>query len=150
MADLGPEPFDDAFAAWLDEADDRRRLHTILRDQRTVAGIGRGHADDILHRVKLAPTRSLRSLSPEERSTLLDAVRADLDARIEHERTRCDGLPAKLSEDWRVHGKWGSPCPTCTTELARISYEGYEITYCPTCQTDGRVLADRRRSRFLK
>lgn len=148
--DLGPEPFDTAFATWLREADDRRRLHTILRDQRTVAGIGRGHADDILHRAHLSPTRTLTTLDTEERDRLLEAIRSDLGERIEHERKRRGGLPAKLSEAWRVHGRHGEPCPDCGSELARISYEDYEITYCPQCQTDGRVFADRRRSRFLR
>lgn len=147
---LGPEPFDAEFAAWLDQATDRRRLHTMLRDQRTVAGIGRGHADDILHRAHLAPTRTLSSLDSGERGRLLEAIRSDLGERIDREKKRKGGLPAKLSEDWRVHGRYGEPCPDCGAELARISYEDYEITYCPQCQTGGRVLADRRRSRFLR
>lgn len=150
LARLGPEALDPVVGELLMTSDDKRRLHTVLRDQRFVAGIGRGHADDILHRARLAPTRSLASLDEDERRMLHESLVEDLTLRLEVERGREGGLPAKLSEDWRVHGHWGEPCPDCDTELARVSYEEYEMTYCPRCQTEGKILADRRRSRFLK
>lgn len=150
LAKLGPEALDPVVRELLMTSGDKRRLHTVLRDQRFVAGIGRGHADDILHRARLAPMRSLASLDEAERHRLHESLVEDLTLRLDVERGREGGLPAKLSEDWRVHGHWGEPCPHCATELARVSYEEYEMTYCPRCQTEGKILADRRRSRFLK
>ncbi len=150
LAALGPEPDSEAFARSVLEGMDRRRVHTILRDQRTVAGIGRGFADDILHRARLSPTATLARLVPEERARLLAAVRSVLAEALEAERRRSGGLPAELGERFRVHGRWGRPCPECGGDLRRISYEAYEVTYCPACQTGGKVFADRRLSRLLR
>lgn len=150
LARLGPEPFSEEFAAFVLRGDDGGRLHALLRDQRRVAGIGRGYADDILHRAKLSPYRSLSSLDEEERRRFLDAVRGALEDGLQIERRRTGGLPTRVGDHWVVHGKSGTPCPTCGTELRRISYESHEVTYCPTCQTDGRVLADRRLSRLVR
>jgi formamidopyrimidine-DNA glycosylase len=147
---LGPEATSDEFATWVRTSDDRRRVHTILRDQRTVAGIGRGYTDDSLHRARLSPYASLASLGPEERERLVDAVREVLADGLDHERQRTGGLPNKLGDGWVVHNAHGKPCPVCGTTLRRVSYESYEVTYCPTCQTEGKVLADRRMSRLLK
>jgi len=147
---LGPEPFSDAFAASILEGTDGGRLHAMLRDQRRVSGIGRGYADDILHRAQLSPYRSLASLDAQERIRLLDAVRSVLDEALEIERRREGGLPAKLGDHFTVHGKSGTPCPVCGTELRRISYESHEVTYCPTCQTGGRRLSDRRLDRIVR
>ena len=150
LAKLGPEPDSDAFAELVLHGDDGRRVHTILRDQRTVAGIGRGYSDDILHRAKLSPYASLASLSPEERETLLEAVRTILAEALEVERRRTGGLPTKIGDHFTVHGRYGSPCPVCGSDLRRVSYESHEVTYCPTCQTGGKVLADRRLSRLIR
>lgn len=147
---LGPEPFSQEFEGLVLEGDDRRRLHTLLRDQRTVAGIGRGFADDILHAARLSPFTSLHALTKGQRSELLDATRTVLEDAMTTERTRTGGLPAKLGDRFAVHGKFGGPCGRCGTTLRRISYESHEITYCPACQTDGKVLADRRLSRLLR
>jgi len=147
---LGPEAASDVFAEWLRGADDRRRIHTILRDQRTVAGIGRGYADDILHRARLSPFAIAAKLRPEERERLLDALREVLAEGLEAERRREGGLPPKLGDHWIVHGKWGEPCPRCGEHLRRVSYGSHEVTYCPACQTGGKVLADRRFSRLVK
>lgn len=150
MASLGPEPFDDAFAELIAGGDDNRRLHTLLRDQRTVAGIGRGYADDILHRARLSPYASLKSLGDAQRATLLQSVRDVLDEGLAAERKRTGGLPAKIGDHWIVHGRAGEGCPRCGTPLERVSYESHEVAYCPACQTGGKVLADRRMSRLLK
>ena len=147
---LGPEPFSDEFADLILSGDDNRRLHTMLRDQRTVAGIGRGFADDILHRAKIAPFDPLRSLDDDRRRILLDTARAVLEEAVEEERKRTGGLPPKLGDRFAVHNRWGQPCPACGEEMRRVSYEAYEVTYCPTCQTGGKILADRRMSRLLK
>jgi formamidopyrimidine-DNA glycosylase len=147
---LGPEPDSDAFGELVLHGDDGRRVHTILRDQRTVAGIGRGYSDDILHRARLSPYASLASLGVGERETLLASVRSILDEALEAERRRRGGLPTKIGDHFTVHGKYGSPCPVCGHDLRRVSYESHEVTYCPSCQTGGKVLADRRLSRLIR
>lgn len=148
---LGPEPDSDEFAKLVLEGDDRRRVHTLLRDQRTVSGVGRGHTDDALWRAKLSPYATLASLSPEDRQALLDAVRETLDDALELERTRTGGLSEpKLGDKFLVHGRYGTKCPRCGDTLRRVSYESYEVTYCPACQTGGKALADRRLSRLVK
>lgn len=150
LENLGPEPDSDGFAEFIRTGEDRRRLHTMLRDQRTVAGIGRGFADDILHDAQLAPFDPLSSLNDAQRDALLHATHRALDGALERERTREGGLPSKMQGRFVVHNKYGEACPRCGDTLRRVSYEAYEVTYCPTCQTKGKVLADRRTSRFLK
>jgi formamidopyrimidine-DNA glycosylase len=151
LAKLGPEPASDEFANLVLHGDDRRRVHTLLRDQRTVAGVGRGHTDDALWRAKLSPYATLTSLAADERRRLLDSVRAELDEALERERTRTGGLSQpKLGDKFVVHGRYGTPCPRCGDTLRRVSYESYEVTYCPACQTGGKPLADRRMSRLVK
>lgn len=147
---LGPEPFDAGFEQVIGSSDDGRRLHNFLRDQRTIAGIGRGYADEILHEARLAPFTPVRRLSPSERARLVEATRSILGRGLELERARTGGLPAKLQGRWRVHACFGRPCPRCRETLQRVSYESYEITYCPSCQTGGKVLADRRLSRIVR
>ena len=150
LAALGPAPTSPAFARLIRGGEDRRRLHTVLRDQRTVAGIGRGYADDILHRAGLSPFVALAGLDDDARERLLEAVVTVLDEGLAVEREREGGLPPKLGDHWAVHARHGEACPRCGRELRRVSYEAYEITYCPDCQTGGRVLADRRMSRLLR
>ena len=150
LAALGPEAVSDEFAEWLRGTSDTRRIHTILRDQRTVAGVGRGYADDILHRAHLSPYASAARLDPEGRERLIEATAEVLAEGLAAERRRTGGLPAKLGDHWVVHGKWGHPCPRCGEHLRRVSYESHEVTYCPACQTGGRVLADRRFSRIVR
>jgi formamidopyrimidine-DNA glycosylase len=150
LGGLGPEPHSEPFGRFILEAGDRRRIHTLLRDQRTVAGIGRGFTDDILWRARLSPYDSLPALPHERRRELVDTVRTVLDEGLARERRRTGGLPAKLGERFEVHGRYGHPCPRCGADLRRVSYESYEVTYCPRCQTEGRTLADRRMSRLVK
>jgi formamidopyrimidine-DNA glycosylase len=151
LANLGPEPDSPDFAAFVRTSSDGRRIHTILRDQRTVAGIGRGYSDDILHRARLSPYASLKSLGAGQRDTLLDAITEVLADGLERERHRRGGLSEpKLGEHFTVHGKAGVPCGVCGVDLQRVSYESHEVVYCPQCQTSGKVLADRRTSKFLK
>ena len=147
---LGPEATSDEAADLIRSGDDGRRVHTILRDQRTIAGVGRGYADDILHRAKLSPYASLARLDAEERERLVAAIQEVLEARLESERARSGGLPTKLGDHFTVHGKAGESCPACGDDLRRVSYESHEVTYCPTCQTGGKVLADRRLSRLIR
>ncbi|HEY4927860.1 MAG TPA: DNA-formamidopyrimidine glycosylase family protein [Acidimicrobiales bacterium] len=151
LASLGPEPGDEAFAEFLMTSDSNRRIHTVLRDQRTLAGLGRGYVDDVLNAVGLSPFTSLRALSTEQRAALVTAIRSILGGALEQERGRTGGLSEpKLGLRFAVHNRAGQPCPRCGQPLLRVSYESYEIVYCKHCQTNGRALADRRLSRLLR
>jgi formamidopyrimidine-DNA glycosylase len=150
LVKLGPEADSDEAAEWLRTADDNRRVHTILRDQRTLAGVGRGYSDDALHRAKLSPYASLAKLNSEERDRLITSLREILADALEVERGRSGGLPTKLGDHFTVHNRYGTPCPVCGDDLRRVSYESHEVTYCPTCQTGGRRLNDRRIDRLVR
>jgi formamidopyrimidine-DNA glycosylase len=152
LAGLGPEAGSAEFAELIRTSDSNRRLHSDLRDQHVISGIGRGWGDDILHRAKLSPYATLKSLGAAERERLIAATTEVLDEALVLERTRSGGLSeSKLGGRFKVHGRFGQPCPTpCGDTLRRVSFESYEMTYCATCQTGGKVLADRRLSRLLK
>jgi formamidopyrimidine-DNA glycosylase len=150
LAKLGPEPDSPEFAELIRTGDDPRRIHTMLRDQRTVAGLGRGYTDDVLHRAKLSPYATLKALKPDERERLLTSIGEILAIGLEAERKRTGGLPNKLGDHWIVHNNYGHPCPVCGDDLRRVSYESHEVAYCPTCQTGGKILADRRMSRLIR
>src|SRR5437870_2436440 len=111
LAKLGPEVLTPEADAVLRTSADNRRVHTILRDQRTIAGVGRGYSDDILHRAQLSPTAQLAKLSPDDREALVEAVHRILDNAVEAERRRSGGLPTKLGDHFTVHGQPGMPCP---------------------------------------
>jgi formamidopyrimidine-DNA glycosylase len=150
LANLGPEALTPEADDLLRTSTDNRRVHTILRDQKTIAGIGRGYSDDILHDAMLSPTSQLAKLDREQRECLIASVRHILDDALEAERHRSGGLPTKLGDHFVVHNRAGEPCPRCGGDLRRVSYEDYEITYCPTCQTGGKRLSDRRLDRLLR
>ena len=146
LAHLGPE------ALGLGEerlveicAGESRRLHSMLRDQRVIAGIGRAWANEILHRAKLSPYALTHDLSPEEIARLAEAIDLELTRGLE---LREQGANDKRT--YRVHDKLGQPCYVCGTPLARADFEEHTIYYCPECQTGGRVLKDRRLSRLLR
>ena len=150
LAALGVEPFSEEYAALILTGTDSRRVHTLLRDQRTVAGIGRGYSDDILHRARISPYATLGGLPEAGRQALLTATTEVLSEALDAERRRRGGLPTKIGDHFTVHGRYGTPCPRCGADLRRVSYESHEVTYCPACQTDGKVLADRRLSRLVR
>jgi formamidopyrimidine-DNA glycosylase len=150
LSALGPEALSEEAATFFREGTDVRRVHTILRDQKTVAGVGRGYSDDALHYAKLSPFAVLGKLDAGERDRLVEALRAILSDALEVERRRSGGLPTKLGDHFTVHGRWGQPCPRCGADFRRVSYESHEVTYCPDCQTGGRILADRRLSRLIR
>ncbi|HST42459.1 MAG TPA: DNA-formamidopyrimidine glycosylase family protein [Conexibacter sp.] len=150
VATLGPEAWPDPppFGELLRQA---RPLHTLLRDQRTIAGIGRSWVDEILWQARLSPFKRGKDLSEDEATTLRDATVAILGGAIEHyEQTLRLPLPDRLPLPLRVHRRHGEPCPSCGEELKAVHYEDYVISYCPREQTGGRVLKDRRMSRLLK
>ena len=150
VATLGPEawPTPPPLAELLDAP---RPLHTLLRDQRVIAGIGRSWADEILHSARLSPFKRGSDLSEDEAERLRETIRVVLDWAIEHyEGTVALPIPDKMPMPLTVHRHEGEPCPRCQTTLERVFFEDYVIAYCPACQTDGRVLKDRRLSRLLK
>jgi formamidopyrimidine-DNA glycosylase len=124
---------------------DSRRLHSLLRDQRAIAGIGRAWANEILNVARLSPYALSTSLDAEETARLANAIRSEMERGLEL-RLRGAANPAV----YRVHDRLGEPCPNCRTPLARVDFEEHTIYYCPNCQTGGRVLADRRMSRLLR
>jgi formamidopyrimidine-DNA glycosylase len=126
-------------------ASDSRRLHSLLRDQRLIAGIGRAWANEILWAAKLSPYQLSTQLDDEETERLATAIHDELARGLE---LRLEG--AKDETTYRVHNKLGAPCERCGTPLARVDFEEHTIYYCPTCQTGGRTLKDRRMSRLLK
>jgi formamidopyrimidine-DNA glycosylase len=124
---------------------DSRRLHSLLRDQRAVAGIGRAWANEILHTAKLSPYQLSTDLEDEEVTRLAAAINAELARGLElRERGASD------ERTYRVHRRLGEPCHVCGTPLAQVDFEEHTIFYCPECQTGGRVLKDRRLSRLLR
>jgi formamidopyrimidine-DNA glycosylase len=131
--------------------------HTLKRsltDPRLFSGIGNAYSDEILHRARLSPIKHTKRLSEEEIQRLFDATRAVLVEWTERLRRESKGdFPAKVTafrEEMAVHGKFGKPCPVCGTPVQRIRYADNETNYCPRCQTDGKLLADRALSRLLK
>jgi formamidopyrimidine-DNA glycosylase len=152
VAKLGPEAFPAPAPEVLRERlADARPLHPALRDQRVVAGIGRTWVDDILWAARLSPFKRGADLSDEELAGLLAAFDEVLGGAIDHYEATVEGqLPDKAPKPVRIHSRQGEPCPRCGTELAAIHYSEHVNTYCPQCQTDGKVLKDRRLSRLLK
>lgn len=150
LAKLGPE-------AWPDTPDltdllaVARPLNALLRDQRTIAGIGRSWADEILWEAKLSPYKRGADLDAQERETLRRAISQTLGGAIAHyEEALKLPIPDKLPMPLRVHGREGEPCPRCGCKLLAVHFEQHVIAYCPDCQTGGRALKDRRLSRLLK
>lgn len=146
LAHLGPDALElDVAALAPILARERRQLHPLLRDQRALAGIGRAHANEILWVAQLSPFKLSTDLSRDEVERLAAAIAGDL--------TRALDLRMKGKGDaavYRVHGRFGEPCPRCGDTLRRVDFEEHTITYCPTCQTGGRELKDRRLSRLLR
>jgi formamidopyrimidine-DNA glycosylase len=124
---------------------ERRQLHPLLRDQRAIAGIGRAHANEILLRARLSPFKASTELSDDEVERLSEAIHEDLTRALElREQGKGDAVV------YLVHDRLGEPCPQCGTPIARVDFEEHTIYYCPSCQTGGRLLKDRRLSRLLR
>jgi formamidopyrimidine-DNA glycosylase len=148
---LGPEawpaPPPDVFARLIDQP---RHLHPLLRDQRTIAGIGRSWIDEILWEARLSPFKKGAELSSEEVERLRAALHVLGDA-IEHYEETIEGqLPDKPPKPLRIHKHEGEPCPRCGATIEAVFFSEHQTSYCPAEQTGGRVLKDRRLSRLLK
>ena len=152
VATLGPEAWPaPSLEVLAERLDQPRHLHPLLRDQRTLAGIGRSWVDEILWEVELSPFRQGSDLDQAELARLAIALDEVLGRAIEHyERVVGDSLPDKAPMPLQVHKRQGSPCPRCGTELAAVFFKDHVTTYCPAEQTGGRVLKDRRLSRLLR
>ncbi|HWD85182.1 MAG TPA: DNA-formamidopyrimidine glycosylase family protein [Solirubrobacteraceae bacterium] len=150
LAALGPEAWPDPpqLGELLDQP---RPLYAILRDQHVIAGIGRSWVDEILHAARLSPFRRGSDLDEDEAEVLRHSIIEQLGRAIAHyEQTLGLPVPDKLPMPLRVHRRNGQPCPRCGGQLEAVFYEDYVMCYCPHCQTDGKVLKDRRLSRLLK
>jgi formamidopyrimidine-DNA glycosylase len=151
IATLGPEAWPDPppFLPLLGRQ--QRPLHSLLRDQRVIAGIGRSWVDEILWEARLSPYKRGTDLTADEADALRAATVGRLGEAISvYEETLRLPLPDRLPLPLKVHRHEGQPCPRCGTTLEAVHFEDYVIAYCPACQTEGRVLKDRRLSRLLK
>jgi formamidopyrimidine-DNA glycosylase len=157
IARLGPDPLADEFTIEAFEqilrSAGRSQLKGVLRSQSTIAGIGNAYSDELLHAAKMSPFRPAVSVadSPEELRTLYDAIRGVLADAV----TRSSGLAAselkgEKKSHLAVHGRTGLPCPVCGDTVREVSFADSSLQYCPTCQTGGKPLADRRMSKLLK
>lgn len=155
VARLGPEPLSDAFTpqvfdAILDAAG-RSQIKGVLRDQSVIAGIGNAYSDEILHAAHLSPFHPSATLTAEQRAVLFAAIRQALREAVDASVGHGTGtLKAEKKANLRVHGKAGKPCPVCGDTIAEVSFADSSLQYCPTCQTGGKPLADRRLSKLLK
>jgi formamidopyrimidine-DNA glycosylase len=151
LAGLGPEAWPDPPSDLAERLDEPRPLHSMLRDQRVVTGIGRTWVDEILHAARLSPFKRGDDLADAEAEALREAMASELGRVIDHYEEHVDlPLPEKFPKPTRVHAHQGEPCPRCETVLEAVFYEDYVMSYCPHCQTEGRILKDRRLSRLLK
>jgi len=155
VATLGPDPltedFDEAALAAILAKAGRSQIKGVLKDQRTIAGIGNAYSDEILHAARLSPFKPANSLTEGELTGLYAAIRHELTGAID----RAEGLAAKdlkgeKKSGLRVHGRKGETCDVCGDTIAEVSFADSSLQYCPTCQTGGKKLADRRLSKLLK
>jgi formamidopyrimidine-DNA glycosylase len=148
---LGPEAWPQPPADLGERLGEPRPLHAALRDQHVVAGIGRSWVDEILWEARLSPFKRGCDLDEEELEVLAEAIVSTLGRALEHYEEVIElPIPDKLPMPLLVHRHEGQPCPRCGASLAAVNYEDYVMSYCPQCQTEGRVLKDRRLSRLLK
>ena len=155
VARLGPDPLADDFTeAALAEIlgeHGREQLKGVLRDQSVIAGIGNAYSDEILHVARMSPFKPAGTLTPDELTTLYRAIRGTLEDAVTRSRGLAAGeLKAEKKTGLAVHGRAGQPCPVCGDTVREVSFASSALQYCPTCQTGGKPLADRRLSRLLK
>ncbi|MDD7811332.1 hypothetical protein PP713_01960 [Mycobacterium sp. CSUR Q5927] len=152
MAALGPDALevsDDELAGLL--AGNTGRIKTVLTDQKVIAGIGNAYSDEILHTARISPFATAAKLTGEQLAALHEAMRAVLtDAVTRSVGQQAATLKGEKRSGLRVHARTGLPCPVCGDTVREVSFADKSFQYCPTCQTGGKVLADRRMSRLLK
>ena len=155
IARLGPDPLDpgftvEVFAAIL-ASHGRAQLKGVLRDQSIIAGIGNAYSDEILHAAAMSPFKPANGLTTADLQALYGAIRATLTDAVQRSQGLATGdLKAEKKSGLAVHGRTGLPCPVCGDTVREVSFADSSLQYCPTCQTGGKPLADRRLSRLLK
>ena len=147
---LGPEALD-VTAQSLAESfkTTNMRIHGYLRDQHQIGGLGRMLANEVCHRAKISPFAMTGKLGAEGAAAIVTAIHEAVEEGLAYERTRPD-MSSSRDRPGRVHGRIGEPCPVCGDTIRSVSYSGYTVAYCKTCQTGGKILADNTTSRFLK
>jgi formamidopyrimidine-DNA glycosylase len=155
IASLGPDPLDDSFTIDVLEGilqkAGRAQVKGVLRHQGTIAGIGNAYSDELLHAAKMSPFKPANTVTGDELQTLYDAIKNVLGDAVERSRgLAAADLKGEKKSNLAVHGRTGLPCPVCGDTVREVSFADSSLQYCPTCQTDGKPLADRRMSRLLK
>jgi formamidopyrimidine-DNA glycosylase len=155
IASLGPDPLVDDFTAErlreILTREGRKQLKGVLRHQGTIAGIGNAYSDELLHAARMSPYKPANSLSDDELATLYAAIRDVLGEAVARSRgVAASELKGEKKSHLAVHGRTGLPCPVCGDTVREVSFADSSLQYCPTCQTGGKPLADRRMSRLLK
>ena len=159
IASLGPDPMTDDFTLEklreILAAEGRKQIKGVLRHQGTIAGIGNAYSDEILHAARMSPFKSAASLLEGDDDTelvvLYDAIRVTLGDAVERSLgLAASELKGEKKSNMAVHGRTGQPCPVCGDIVREVSFADSSLQYCPTCQTGGKPLADRRMSRLLK
>jgi formamidopyrimidine-DNA glycosylase len=155
IARLGPDPLADEFTIdrlrAILESEGRKQLKGVLRHQGTIAGIGNAYSDELLHAARLSPFKPANSLDDAELETLYAAIRGVLGDAVDRSRgLAASELKSEKKSNLAVHGQTGKPCPVCGDIVREVSFADSSLQYCPTCQTGGKALADRRMSRLLK
>ncbi len=155
IARLGPDPLDDAFTievfAKILTSEGRKQIKGVLRHQGTIAGIGNAYSDELLHAARMSPYKPANGLDDEELQSLYAAIRGVLGAAVERSRgLHASELKGEKKTNLAVHGRTGEACPVCGDVVREVSFADSSLQYCPTCQTGGKPLADRRLSKLLK
>lgn len=155
IVSLGPDPLSEDFTRdllrkILDDAG-RAQIKGVLRSQATIAGIGNAYSDEVLHAARMSPFKPASSIDDEGLEVLYDAIRSVLGDAVERSRGLAAAeLKAEKKSHLAVHGRTGLPCPVCGDTVREVSFADSSLQYCPTCQTGGKPLADRRMSKLLK
>jgi formamidopyrimidine-DNA glycosylase len=155
IASLGPDPLDESFTIGvldriLQDAG-RAQVKGVLRHQGTIAGIGNAYSDELLHAARMSPFKPASSITGDDLQTLYDAIRTVLGEAVERSRgLAAADLKGEKKSHLAVHGRTGLPCPVCGDTVREVSFADSSLQYCPTCQTGGKPLADRRMSKLLK
>lgn len=155
IASLGPDPLTDDFTIEvlreILEREGRKQIKGVLRHQGTIAGIGNAYSDELLHAARMSPFKPANSLDDVELQTLYAAIRTVLGDAVDRSRgLAASELKGEKKSHLAVHGRTGQPCPVCGDTVREVSFADSSLQYCPTCQTGGKPLADRRMSRLLK
>ena len=155
IASLGPDPLTDDFTLekfrGILRAEGRKQLKGVLRHQGTIAGIGNAYSDEILHAARMSPFKPASSLDDEELAVLHDAIRVTLGDAVQRSTgLAASELKSEKKSNLAVHAQTGKPCPVCGDTVREVSFADSSLQYCPTCQTGGKPLADRRMSKLLK